>query len=209
MELRGTRPVKDDPDTVLRIVKNTWYGWPDFSADLRPITERQFQPPMEMMIRTGYPELSFLIDHQTSGLMGPDRDTLLQVTFAPQAGVAKMDFVPASGPLKSLYGSAIIALFGDRAPFSTSGRRVDGLQGYKVVQADVDNHQWRDLIYNTRRGPGSKLDDHPDALERPFDVKFGPDGALYILDMGKVDVEDGQLDPVSGTGKILRLDMGQ
>ena len=97
MELRGTRPVKDDPDTLLRIVKNTWYGWPDYSADLQPITERQFQPLAELSIKTGYPELSFLLDHQASGLMRPNRDTLLQTTFAPLAGASKMAFSPTVG----------------------------------------------------------------------------------------------------------------
>lgn len=209
MELRGTRPVKDDPDTLLRIVKNTWYGWPDYSADLQPITERQFQPPVELIIKTGYPELSFLLDHQASGLMRPNRDTLLQATFSPLAGAAKMAFAPTWGPMKDLNGSAVIALFGNRAPFATSGQAVDSLQGYKVVQADVDNHQWRDLIYNTQRGPGSGRGDDADALERPYDVKFGPDGALYILDMGQVQMAHGKLDPVTRTGKVLRLDAGK
>ena len=57
--------------------------------------------------------------------------------------------------------------------------------GYKVVQVDVDNHQIRDFIYNTRHGPASRTGSHPDALERPFDVKFGPDGAMYVLDIGR------------------------
>ncbi len=209
MELRGTRPVKEDPDTLLRIVKNTWYGWPDYSADLRPITERQFQPPVELIIKTGYPELSFLLDHQASGLIPPDRDTLLQTTFAPMAGASKMAFAPSMGPMKDLNGSAVIALFGDRAPFATSDLPVGDPQGYKVVQVDVDNHRWRDLIYNTRRGPGSRHGGNPDALERPFDVKFGPDGAMYILDMGQVRMAGGELDPATRTGKILRLDVGK
>ncbi|HWB52533.1 MAG TPA: hypothetical protein VG722_00005, partial [Tepidisphaeraceae bacterium] len=37
MQLRGTRPVKDDPDSLLWVLKGTWYGFPDFSTDLRPI----------------------------------------------------------------------------------------------------------------------------------------------------------------------------
>ena len=209
MELRGTRPVRDDPDTLLRIVKNTWYGWPDYSADLQPITERRFQPPLEMIIKTGYPELSFVLDHQASGLMRPDRATLLQSTFASMAGASKLAFVPSWGPMKEFNGSAVIALFGDRAPFATSGRSIDAVAGYKVVLADVDNHQWHDFVFNTRMGPGSRHGSHPDALERPFDVKFGPDGAMYILDMGRVQMADGKLDPAARTGKILKLDVGK
>jgi hypothetical protein len=100
MELRGTRPVRDDPDTLIRVVRNTWYGWPDYSSDLQPITHQQFQPPSQMIIATGYPELSMLIDHEASGLIPPDRATLLQATFRPLSGAAKMDFAPASGPIR-------------------------------------------------------------------------------------------------------------
>lgn len=203
MELRGTRPVKDDPDVLLRIVRQTWYGWPDYSSDLRPITERQFQPPAEMIIKTGYPELSFLIDHQASGLITPDRETLLQTTLPSQSGAGRIAFVPGSGPLKAMSGSAIVALSGP--PFSTTARKDAAIPGYRIIQVDVDNHRWRNLIHNATMGPGNGK--HPDAIERPVDVKFGPDGALYILDMGQVEVEDGHLNAKARTGKIFRLDV--
>jgi glucose/arabinose dehydrogenase len=205
MELRGTRPVKDDPDALIRIIRNTWYGWPDFSTDLRPITLKEFQPPQEMIVKTGYPELSYLIDHQTSGLLQPDRSTLLQGTFPSLSGAAKMDFVPSTGPFHNYYGSVIVALSGDRAPFASSGMSLKAPVGYKVVQVDVDNHQTRDFVYNTALVPSSMNGKNPDALERPFDAKFGPDGSLYILDLGRVEVKGAKLVPVNRTGKLLRL----
>ena len=51
----------------------------------------------------------------------------------------------------------------------------------------------------------SQLDDHPETLERPADVKFGPDGALYIVDMGRIVMKGGREIPIEGTGKIFRL----
>ena len=54
MELRGTRPVKDDPDAIIRIIRNVWYGWPDFSTDLQPITEKTMMSvgiPFERLVR--------------------------------------------------------------------------------------------------------------------------------------------------------------
>ncbi len=75
MKLRGTRPVKDDPDVMLKVVHGQWYGWPDFSANLLPIQEARFQPPMEMLIKSGYRELSFLIDHGRSELTPPAPST--------------------------------------------------------------------------------------------------------------------------------------
>ena len=83
MQLRGTRPVADDPDVVVRVplggmAGGTWFGWPDYSADLVPVTDARFAPPTELIAASGYPELSALIDHAASGLLPPDRQTLLR-----------------------------------------------------------------------------------------------------------------------------------
>lgn len=206
MEMRGTRPVQNDPDTLLRIIHNTWYGWPDFSADLMPITDPRFQPPSEMIIQTGYPELSNLIDHQASGLMRPDRSTLLQGTFEPLSGAAKMDFVPAAGAFRGFYGSVIIALAGDRAPFANHGEALEQPVGYKVVQVDVDTQRMHDFVFNANRLPAAETEVCTPRLCRPYDVKFAPDGSLYILDLGQIDTRDGRMRPLGHTGKILRLE---
>lgn len=205
MELRGTRPVKDDPDALLKVVSGTWYGWPDFSTDLYPISDARFQPGAEMIIKSGYPDISFLIDHETSGLLRPNRNTLLRATFQSLSGAAKMDFAPGAGPFKDYHGNAIVALSGDTAPFATSGRKLLSPVGFKVVRVDVDAHQVKDFVRNTQGKPASRLDDDPVALERPIDVKFGPDGCLYILDFGEMSMRTGRPHIKPGTGRIFRL----
>lgn len=204
MELRGTRPVQDDPDSLLWVLKGTWYGFPDYSADLRPISELP-APPQDMLIKTGYPELSSLIDHEASNLLRPDRSTLVRGVFRPLSGAAKMDFVRASGPFAEFRGNAIVALSGDQAPFATSDRKLLSPIGYKIVRVDVDNRQVRDFVHNTEDLPASKLHGHPEALERPIDIKFGPDGAMYILDLGVVNYKTGHPRIRPGTGRIFRL----
>lgn len=205
MELRGTRPVKDDPDVLLWLVSGVWYGWPDFSADLYPIGESRFQPPVDMILRTGYPELSNLIDHETSGLIRPDRATLLRGTFASMSGAAKLDFAPGSGPFKPFHGQALVALSGDRSPFANGGEPIDAPTGYRVVRVDVETKQVWDFVKNTDGWPASRLGSKVEALERPTDVKFGPDGAMYIVDMGRIDMVKGVERVREGTGKIFRL----
>jgi glucose/arabinose dehydrogenase len=207
MELRGTRPVKDDPDALLRLVPGTYYGWPDYSTDLQPISETRFQPPVELVIKTGYPDIGFLVDHSASGLLRPDRNTLMQATFPPLSGAAKMEFVPDSGPFNDYRGSAIVALAGDRAPFATSGYKLTSPVGYKVVRVDVDNHQVKDFIRNTENVPASRQQKlEGDALERPIDVKFGPDGAMYVLDFGQLQLKkDGREKVAPRTGRIFKL----
>ena len=212
MELRGSRPIADDPDTFLKMVGGeTWYGWPDFSASLLPITshEPSFQPPRELVIRSGYPDVRFLIDHAASRLFPPSPGPLLFGAFRPLSGASKFCFAPKSPAFRKYRGDAIVALFGDQAPFATSGRPLQGAGGYRVALVNIDSHKVDDFIHNTRDLPASKLSrgsDKPvDALERPIDVKLGPDGALYILDFGQVEMKNGKPDVKSGTGKIFRL----
>jgi glucose/arabinose dehydrogenase len=208
MKLRGTRPVKDDPDVLLRIVHGQWYGWPDFAANLQPIRDARFQPPGEMLVKTGYRDLSFLIDHDSSGLAAPNpHSNLLMAEFRPLSGAAKFDFVPASGPFSNLRQSgnvALVALSGDRAPFDTSGLKLTGPTGYRVVQVNIDDRQVREFVRNTRGEPASRSGD-AGALERPIDVKFGPDGAIYILDFGQMEMKNGREQVKAGTGRIYKL----
>ncbi len=205
MEMRGTRPVKDDPDALLRLVPGTWYGWPDYTADLNPVTDSRFQPPVDLIDRTGYPEVRFLIDQEGSHLFPPNKDTLVQGAFPSLSGAARIDVTPSTGPFKEFRGNVIVALQGDRAPFATSGRKLNGPSGYKVVRVDPDTHQVKDFIRNTNGGPGSAIARNPDLIERPVDVKFAPDGSLYVLDYGKMQMRDGKerIDP--GTGQVFRL----
>jgi glucose/arabinose dehydrogenase len=211
MELRGTRPVKNDPDALIRIPLGrsaTFCGWPDFSTDFIPITDSRFQE--ESLLRpSGYRNLRMLIDRDNSNLPNrlkpPDRDLMLHGVFPSQAGAAKLAFVRSNGTFKQFHGSAIVALSGDRAPFATSGYRLREYFGNRVVRVDVDEKTVSDFVVNTRRMPASKLGRGVVALERPIDVKFGPDGAIYILDFGQMIVNGGQEKIVAGSGRIFRL----
>jgi glucose/arabinose dehydrogenase len=209
MELRGTRPVKDDHDAIVRVPLGgqVWYGWPDYSADLEPIGQEKYQPPQEMIIRTGYPELAVIIDQEGSGLVPPDRNALLHAVFPALSGAAKMAFIgdTAGDEFKPFRGNVIVALSGDRAPFATGGRPLVGPQGFKVMRVDLDSKQTSDFVYNTRRMPLSMTPKAGDALERPIDVKIGPDGALYVLDFGQLEVKNGRERVKAKTGRVFRL----
>jgi glucose/arabinose dehydrogenase len=212
MEMRGTRPVKNDHDALLKLTAGTWYGWPDYSRDLFPIggSDPSFQPPAEMMIVSGYPELAPVINEAESGLSSPalSRDTLLRATFPSLSGAARFDIVPSDGPFRDFRGNAIIALNGDRAPWATSGVPLLGPVGYKVVRVDpdVNNGPVSDFVRNTRGLPAHMLsEDAGNALERPIDVKVGPDGAIYILDFGPMRMENGRMKIPTAAGRIFRL----
>ncbi len=72
-DVRGARPVRDNFDATYEITKNTWYGCPDFSATLEPLTDPKFEvadSSQAMVFINGIPQgknLGFLINHQASG----------------------------------------------------------------------------------------------------------------------------------------------
>jgi glucose/arabinose dehydrogenase len=213
MELRGTRPVDNDPDALYQLtLRGSWLGWPDYSRSLEPIYFPQYQPPRWMVLPTGYPDVRFVIDHESSKLSPPDKD-MLRATFPWQSGAGKLTFFPRTGPFHTprFEGQALVALWGDRAPFSTTGRPIPApLPGYRIVRVDLNSRngqgQVTDFIFNTEGGPANKLSEgRREGLERPVDLKFGPDGNLYVLDFGQATYKHGELTAESGTGKIFIL----
>jgi len=203
--------LKDDPDALVRVLLSggvpVWYGFPDYSTDGRPISNPEFQPPVEMITRFGYPDVAALIDHERSGLdkVRADPQSVNRGTFPPLSGAAKMDVVPASGEFKDYHGSVIVAQFGDRAPFATSNQKLTMIPGRKLVRVNIDARQVTDFVVNTQGKPASRLDRGTVALERPIDVKFGPDGAMYVLDFGFMKMRGGKEKIASRGGKIFRL----
>jgi glucose/arabinose dehydrogenase len=213
MELRGSRPVKDDRDALLWVRPKQWYGFPDFSADLLPIGNDRFME-RDMLIRTGYPELSALINHAASDMQSPteQRETLAPVSFPSQSGAAKLAIVPATAQLRQYRGKAIVALSGDRAPFATGGKALNGPVGYKVVLANIDEKRYDEFVRNTQGVPAHLLEQSfghtVEALERPIDPKVGPDGKLYILDLGRMEMHGGRERPSGRTGRIFVVELG-
>jgi glucose/arabinose dehydrogenase len=73
----------------------------------------------------------------------------------------------------------------------------------------MDGRQTKEFIRNVSGTPAHMMnrefDKGVEALERPCDVKFGPDGALYILDMGRMQVKNGKEVYTPRTGQIFRL----
>ena len=53
--------------------------------------------------------------------------------------------------------------------------------------------------------PASRLD-LTDGLERPVDVKVGPDGLVYILDFGVFEPTKEAAEVLPKTGKVFRIE---
>jgi glucose/arabinose dehydrogenase len=211
MEPRGTRPVWNDPDVVLQIPfgqKN--FGGFDFSTDLVPISDRRFQPPNPEVIRsTGYTEVTPLVDQFRPPDVS-DQNSLVRARFDSLSGASKMAFVPEESPLKEFRRQLVVAQMGPRLPFAIERSAVPlkKVPGHKVVRFDAESDQKvvYDMIRNTSGMPRSMTpSDKPELLERPIDVKFGPDGFMYILDFGKAEYRNGRPNVTPRTGQIYRL----
>ncbi len=189
-DVRGARPVKDEFDATYKVVKGTWYGFPDFSAALEPLTLDKFNPPANLQAATfinNVPQgkkLGFVINHAASGLTPPDR-ALVAGLHQFHTSPSMIDVAPASWGAYA--GHLFVAEWGDLTPPTdpTDLRPV----GYRIVRINPATKQVEPFLANRQPGPASKQGAVGAGLERPFDVQFGPDGAMYIVDYGVVNIK--------------------
>jgi glucose/arabinose dehydrogenase len=209
MEMRGTRPIYGDVDSLLSVPQNAWLGFPDYTTSGNLVSDEKYRPPLTMLLPYGYPDISPLVDQDNSGkLQTPNFDLAVRGVFPSLSGAAKFDFVPASGPFKDLRGLALVALDGDRTPFASNGLKLVSRSGFKVVLVDValDHKTVKDFVRNTSGTPASMQAWGTVALERPCDVKVGPDGAIYILDFGQMENDSAIPRYHNGTGSLFKLE---
>ena len=204
-DIRGTRPVLDDPDAVYRVREGAWYGWPDYSGALEPITDSRYRPPQKYMAE-GHTSLEFLIDHARSGLRPPDKSLLVTATV-PHAALGGMTFVPNRGPFARWGGQLLISEMGDFKP-TTDPVKPKDRAGFQVEVVDVSTG--RRTVFARNRGAGSAVPastlDLQEAFERPVDVKVGPDGLVYVLDFGVFDSTEKAAKVMPKTGKVFRIE---
>lgn len=186
---RGSRPVNDEYDATYRVREGEWYGWPDYSAALEPLTDPKFDAPDQLqapIVVNGQlqpKKLGFLIDHEASSLEVADRSLAFGLHDF-NSSPSMLDVAPSSWG--DLAGHVFVAEFGDLAP--NTNPLLDRPAGYQIVHIAPDGGQAMPFVRNIKPGPASKQGAMGKALERPVDVKFGPDGAMYISDYGVANI---------------------
>jgi glucose/arabinose dehydrogenase len=184
---RGRRYIVGDFDDFYQVEEGAWYGWPDFASGIR-------------------------LDDPYWGKTGQGREPVLAefpdpnppkplVSFEPHAAANGVDF--CRDEAFGFKGDAFVALFGDLAPITTP--RLTTPAGFKVVRVDLHNRRILDFAVNKISGPASKLPH--EGFERPCHCQFGPDGALYVVDWGEIDIapEAGGIRMQKGTGTLWRI----
>ena len=176
-DVRSTRPIASDTDSVFRLREGAWYGWPDYSASLTAFPN----PPV--------------IDLAASGLTAPDRAMLLAAA-EPHAAICAIAVAPDGGVL--------VAEMGDFKPQTAPD---NGRAGYQVERIDASGAITSYLRNRNDGDPqpASTLDKR-NAFERPVDVRIGPDGMVYVLDYGAFIVSQGTPKAFPKTGKLFRIE---
>lgn len=201
-----------DYETVYEIQEGEWYGWPDFFSGL-PVTDERFGVKKE--------EREFVLTSET-------HQKLLNGKERPPQPIAKLPVHSASQGLvfgRSAFGvsqnNILVANFGSIVPEfksnefqefrpedfppeeETPGGASYNWPGFNVQQVNLDTGEVSNFIYNTGNLPASA--NSGGGLERPIQLEWGPDGALYIVDFGVVNFDKTGMNAHPFTGTIWKV----
>jgi glucose/arabinose dehydrogenase len=184
-DVRGSRPINNCLDEFQLIRSGMWYGWPDYTGGM-PVTLPAFKP------ENGPSPRFLLAEHP----MQPPKPFAV---FAPHAAIMGFDFNYTS--TFKHYGDVYIAEFGSEAPETTGGKPLPDV-GHRVSRIDMNTGRIYTFAMN-KSGYGAAYTGGG-GFERPIDVVFGPDEAMYVVDFGVAGGEDPDAYNVN-TGVIWRI----
>jgi glucose/arabinose dehydrogenase len=233
---RGARPVNNSPDRLVLAQQNPdgspdYHGWPDRFGFLES-TQAVFNPvggPGDDLCSPPNPPFPACIPLVLASdiPVKPVLDHPPQTITAPLAlepadvAVVGLDFAPKSfvfGPVKS--GAALIAREGDFG-FSKPNGNPEAGHDIELVNFSAPGEplqlQQTKFAFNTT-GDQAFTDPGIRGINRPTDLKFGPDGCAYLVDYGAVrdfgqsdpatkfvDPADAALVQIPGTGVIWKI----
>lgn len=175
MDERGSRPVANSPDEFQFIRPKAWYGFPDYTGGL-PVSLPRFKPQGQQQ--------PFLL--LTKHPMIPPSPIAV---FPPHSAAMGFDFNynPDFGPVGDVY----VAEYGPGRPGPTPTPRL----GHRVSRIEMVTGRIKTFAAN-RSGYSATVTGEG-GFECPIDVVFGPDGDMYVVDMGVPLAGEGFL-PKSG-----------
>jgi glucose/arabinose dehydrogenase len=192
------REIYDDWETIWEVRRGVWYGWPDYWSGI-PVTDKRFQAPSGEKLEKAPQPLSFLFTEDT-------HRRLLRGGQVPQPLVKLTPHVAAEGFVfgRNDFGvpddDILLAEFGTVVTYQAKE-----LPGFRVEQVDLDTGHTKAFAVNKSGKPASATPKEPGGLERPIQLEFAPDGSLYLVDFGIIDVDENGLKAVPGSGVLWRI----
>jgi glucose/arabinose dehydrogenase len=186
-DIRGSRPIANAPDEFQLITPGLWYGWPDYAGG-EPITSSRFKPE-------GRAQPEFLLMNH------PNIPPRPYATFPPSSTIIGFEFNynNAFGPRGDVY----IAEFGSIRPrtYGNSEIQFSGA-GHRISKINMLTGGITAFAMNRSGFPATIT--REGGFGRPADIAFGPDGAMYIVDMGTNTPQDHNIF-LPNTGVIWKI----
>lgn len=183
---RGSRPIANAPDEFYLVESEIWYGWPDYAGG-EPVTLPRFKPE-------GGVQPEFLIKNQPNIPPNP------YVTFPTNSNIRGFDF--CYDTKFGSYGDVYITEFGSTIQSGWAASVSYAGAGHRVSKIDMRTRTNSTFAINKSGFPASISKEG--GLERPADLEFGPDGSMYVLDMG-LNYQNNPNVFVPNTGVIWRI----
>ena len=165
-DYRGSRPIANAVDELFAVQEGIWYGWPDFTNGELVNSSRFIIP--------GGPNPELLLNSY------PNQPPRPYAIFPHYSTIMGFDFNISSefGNIGDIY----IAEFGRAGlPNQEDPYYYVGV-GHRISRIDVVTRGITTFAINHSGFPS--LISGEGGFGSPIDVKFGPDGAMYIVDMG-------------------------
>jgi glucose/arabinose dehydrogenase len=186
-DVRGSRPIANALEELHIIIPGTWYGWPDYSGG-EPLTLPKFTP------EGGAPTEFLLTNHPSI----PPRPF---ATFPADATVIGFDF--NYNIEFGQYGDIYIAEFGIVRPGTIDDPGAFSRNtGHRIARIDHNTGQITTFAINRSGFPASIT--REGGFGRPADINFGPDGAMYVIDVGTNPLNEPSTF-IPNTGVIWRI----
>lgn len=186
-DIRGSRPIANAPDEFQLINDGVWYGWPDYAGG-EPVTSERFKPE-------GGTQPEFLLTSHPSLPPKPF------ASFPPDSTIIGFEFNPYSsfGKVNDIY----ICEFGSINPGTYTDLSLQyPSAGHKISKINVFTGSVSTFAIN-KSGFSSAITKEG-GFVRPADIAFGPDEAMYVVDMGTNERDNPNIF-IPNTGVIWKI----
>jgi glucose/arabinose dehydrogenase len=192
------RPVFNDWETIYEVQEGQWYGWPDYYSS-EPITESRFsEAPADFPGKVKPHKFALTEDTHRKLLGDRDRPVAPLVKLAPHA--ASQGFTFASNGFGLSENEVLVANYGTLVLFQSDEKDPPG---FNIARVNLETGDISIFAENKSGKPASM--ENSGGLERPLRVRFGTDGALYVVDWGVLEFKPPEALARLNTGVIWKI----